>query len=101
MSTEYLPVRNLPVATFYYQGSHSHPVLREVLIVENNKKQLTGYELREGNNVRNIDDAPVKTFLRSKIATRKQCRKESVVRRVCTKRLNESTLTRNSLKTIL
>jgi hypothetical protein len=101
MSTTYQPVRNLPVATFYYRGSHSHPVLRQVVVVENNKKQLTGYEIREGNIVRDIDDATVKTYLRSKIATRGQCRKESLVRNAAKKtQLAESTLTRSSMKSL-
>jgi hypothetical protein len=90
-------VRNLPVAKFYYKGTHSHPVRRTVLIFELDRNYITGYELREGNTVNDVDTAPIKTYLRSKIATRKQCRTDSTARKVATRRLNETTLTRTSL----
>ena len=65
--------RNLPVARFYYQGSHSHPVRRTVLITESTSRYLRGYELREGSEVRSFLDAPIKTFTRKKIAKIRQC----------------------------
>ena len=92
-------VRNLPVAKFYYKGTHSHPVRRTVLIFESDRNYITGYELREGHTTRDVDNAPIKTYSRSKIATRKDCRNDSVVRRVGKRRLNESTLVRTSLTT--
>ena len=68
-------VRNLPVAKFYYKGqSHSHPVRRTVLVCDSTRTHITGYEIREGNITRTVDDAPVKTYLRTRIATRKACR---------------------------
>lgn len=48
----YEPVTKLPVAKFYYQGNHSHPVRRTVLIVEETKDQFKGYEIREGRTTR-------------------------------------------------
>lgn len=69
------PVRSkLPVAKFYYKGkSHSHPVRRTILIIESDASYITGYELREGSEVRSFHKAPVKTFLKSKIAKVNQC----------------------------
>jgi len=91
-------VRNLPVAKFYYKGrSHTHPVRRTVLVSSQTTTHITGYELREGNNTRTIDDAPVKTYLRSKIATRKRCRSDSAMRNVSKNKLNETTLSRCGL----
>jgi len=65
--------RNQPVARFYYQGSHSHPVRRTVLITESTPRYIKGYELREGSTVRTFSQAPVKTYARSNIAKVGQC----------------------------
>lgn len=71
---EYKIVRNLPVARFYYQGSHSHPVRRTVLVTENQKGYIRGYELREGSIVRAATTkAPIKTYRKSRIACIGQC----------------------------
>ena len=68
-------VRNQPVADFYYKGqSHKCPVRRRILVTMQDSTHMTGYELREGNITRDIDSAPIKTFLKSKIAKRSQCR---------------------------
>jgi hypothetical protein len=61
-------VRNLPVAKFYYKGSHSHPVRRTVLLIECKQNYIRGYELREGRVVREYKNAPIKTYRRSRIA---------------------------------
>jgi hypothetical protein len=37
----YKPVARLPVAKFYYQGNHTHPVRRTVLIIEDTKESIT------------------------------------------------------------
>ena len=66
-------VRNLPVAKFYYQGSHSHPVRRTVLVVENGRNTLKGYELREGAETRSFAMAPIKAFSKNRIAKIGQC----------------------------
>ena len=69
-----LVVKN-PVAKFYYQGTHSHPVRRTVLVVEETKDTLKGYELREGNVVRKSSKAPVRVYSKSLIANSKNyCR---------------------------
>ncbi len=62
------PVRNLPVARFYYQGSHSHPVRRTIIVIESRRKYIRGYELREGKEIRSLKSAPIKTYRRSEIA---------------------------------
>jgi hypothetical protein len=64
----YEVVRNIPVARFYYKGTHSHPVRRTVLIIESKPTYLRGYELREGSTVRNLSEAPVKSYKKAKIA---------------------------------
>ena len=65
---DYPIVRNMPVADFYYPGTHSHPVRRKVLVIERTAKIVRGYELREGSKVRAWKDAPVKSYSRSKIS---------------------------------
>ena len=73
----YSITKTVPVARFYYQGSHSHPVKRTVLVIESNKDSLTGYELREGSTTRPFACAPIKTYNRCRIARSYQCRKDS------------------------
>jgi hypothetical protein len=71
---KYEIVRNLPVARFYYAGSHSHPIRRTVLVIENHRTYFKGYELREGNIVRTATTkAPVKTYSKKSIALIGQC----------------------------
>jgi len=64
--------RNQPVARFYYQGSHSHPVRRTILVIESTANLLTGYELREGSTVRQYRNAPIKSYRKDLIATEDQ-----------------------------
>lgn len=63
-------VSKLPLACFYYKGTHSHPIKRTVVIVEDSKDKITGYELREGKIVRNSKDASkcIKSYDKNKIA---------------------------------
>jgi len=68
MKEFYETVRERPIARFYYKGTHSHPVRRTVLIIENKPRFLRGYELREGSEVRSLNNAPVKTYTKSRIA---------------------------------
>jgi hypothetical protein len=56
------------VAKFYYKGNHSHPVRREVLVVNDSLNFLVGYELREGKEVRLSSKAPLKSYSKKKIA---------------------------------
>src|SRR5579859_5410932 len=74
---EYDIIKNQPVAKFFYKGTHSHPVKRTVFITENERDYIKGYEVREGTDVRDVDDAPVKTFRKDKIATTSQLRTDN------------------------
>lgn len=58
-----------PVARFYYQGSHTHPVRRTILVIEETSDKLVGYELREGTTVRDIPEAlkVVKSYRKDRI----------------------------------
>jgi len=65
---KYTLVTDGPVAKFYYKGSHTHPVRRTVLVIEETAKILVGYEIREGKEVRKVGDSPIKSFRKDKIA---------------------------------
>ena len=69
-SKVYEPVAKLPVAKFYYQGNHSHPVRRTVIVVEETKEQLSGYEIREGRVTRPLSEVGrcIKSYRKDKIA---------------------------------
>ena len=58
-----------PVARFYYQGAHSHPIRRTVLIIEETEDRITGYEFRAGNVVRTREEAleSIKTYRKDRI----------------------------------
>jgi hypothetical protein len=71
MQSTYDLVNRNPVARFYYKGNHSHPVRRTVLIVQSTPGYIKGYELREGSITRTMQNAPVKTFRKDRIATLK------------------------------
>ena len=71
---KYKLVNNYPVARFYYKGNHSHPVRRTVLVTESTDTFIRGYEVRTGDIIRQPNAAPVKTFLRRKIARVKNMR---------------------------
>jgi hypothetical protein len=61
-------VKNQPIARFFYKGqSHSHPVRRTVMIIKTSQLNITGYELREGENVRSKEDAPIKSYRKDRI----------------------------------
>lgn len=70
----YKLVNTHPVARFYYKGSHSHPIRRTVLIIENTENMIRGYEVREGKIIRSTSNAPVKSYSKSKIARFNQLR---------------------------
>lgn len=67
MKSSYPIVRNQPIAKFRYRGSHSKPVRRTVLLTEINRGTFTGYEVRDGNTVRDLGKAPIKSFSRDEI----------------------------------
>lgn len=68
----YEPVRHLPVAKFFYKGTHTHPIRRTILVIESTSRWIRGYELREGNITREFKDAPIKTYSRVRIAKNRQ-----------------------------
>lgn len=70
---DYPVSRNLPVWKFYYQGHHSHPVRRTILVHRVTQDKVYGYELREGTVTRSFKDAPMKSFKKSRIAKIRQC----------------------------
>lgn len=59
-----------PVARFYYKGTHTHPVRRTVVLIEETETTITGYELRCGKDTRTINDAlsEIKTYRKDRIA---------------------------------
>jgi len=94
---KYNLVENYPVARFWYKGTHTHPVRRTVLVTESTKTHLSGYELRDGNVVRQATNAPVKTYTRKKIAKGRnlRARQKSVIN------LSKTTLVRKSLMSLI
>jgi hypothetical protein len=73
-------ITNMPVAKFWYKGSHTHPVRRTVVLVEATKDYLKGFELREGKTVRALSRSPIKTYVRGKIAKAKSLRTNNPLR---------------------
>lgn len=99
---EYDIISDKPVARFYYQGqSHTHPVRRTVLIIEDHANHFVGYEMREGSQVRSFESAPVKTYRKDRIAKYGDyCRlRQSEENRM--KSPSESTLVRAGIGNIL
>lgn len=75
-------LETMPVAKFWYKGSHTHPVRRTVVLVEANKDFLKGFELREGKTIRSLSRSPIKTYDRNKIAKAKSLRTNNPLRRL-------------------
>ena len=63
-------VTKKPVARFYYKGTHTHPVRRTVLVIEDRDNMIIGYEIREGGVVRDIGEATktIKSYRKDRIA---------------------------------
>lgn len=59
-----------PVARFYYKGSHSHPIRRTVLVIEETDTMISGYEFRAGNEIRTREEAlsKVRSYRKDRIA---------------------------------
>jgi len=96
-------VRKLPVARFYYKGSHSHPIRRTVVLIKNETSAdiLVGYELREGKTVRQLSEAPVKSYRRNKIAKFGDYSRLRYSKLNKSKNLDDSTLVRTNLLNLL
>lgn len=92
----YEPVSRLPVAKFYYQGNHSHPVRRTVLVVEETKEQIRGYELREGNVSRPISEVgkKIKSYRKDRIARWNDYSRLKVAAKAKRKNVTSTTLER-------
>lgn len=56
-----------PVARFRYQGSHTHPVRRVVIVTRETPTLITGYELREGKILRGFSQAPIRSYRKDRI----------------------------------
>lgn len=97
---QYELVRTLPVARFYYQGNHTHPIRRTILVIESDRKYLKGYELRCGNKVRDREDAPIRTYTKSEITRFGDYSRIRNAKKNSGRALTESTLERSSLKTL-
>jgi len=99
----YQPINRLPVAKFYYKGNHSHPVRRTVLIIEENKENFIGYEIREGKNLRPINQVSkyIKTYKKNKIAKWGDYSKLISTAKTLKKKINQSTLERFPISGIL
>lgn len=66
-SMTYEVIRNRPVARFKYRGDHSKAVRRTVILTNVSRDLLTGYEVREGNELRSLEDGVIKSFRRDKM----------------------------------
>lgn len=66
----YEVVADMPVCKLFYQGHHSHPVRRTGLIIQETDDKFVVYELRNGDVVRDIDEAKghIKSYRKDKIA---------------------------------
>lgn len=91
-----------PVARFYYQGTHSHPVRRTVLVIENKSNVIVGYELREGSTVRTFAEArqSVKSYRKDRIARWGDYCRLRQSRKTSDKPSNETTLQRFSISSL-
>ena len=67
LDLEYPVIRNKPIAKFRYKGTHSKPVRRTVLITALERNVITGYEVREGNELRGAEDEVIKSFTKDEI----------------------------------
>lgn len=95
----YKIIRQHPIAKFFYKGqSHTHPVRRTVVIIENKPNYLIGYELREGAETRTLKNAPIKTYSKCKIAKIKELDSRRTLKAKASKKdLSKSTLSRLQL----
>jgi hypothetical protein len=95
---KYEIVRNMPIARFWYKGTHTHPVRRTILVVEQTREYIRGYELREGRIIRPAAKAPVKTYRRERIARGASLRTDSPIRKLYPQK---STLVRKTLLDVI
>jgi len=89
---EYDVIGTKPVAKFFYQGNHSHPVRRTVLLISEDKDRLTGYEIRAGKHLSSVRKAKVKTYLKERIAKIGDYSRIRCLRRYADKKDSDTTL---------
>lgn len=87
--------RESSIAKFFYKGSHSHPVRRTIMIIDDKENHIIGYELREGKSQRDISNAPIKSYRKDKIAKIKQVDKRRIIRKK-SKNIENTTLKKMS-----
>lgn len=103
-TTTYEPVARLPLARFFYQGAHSHPVRRTVIIIAETKETITGYELREGTEVRSTSEVVrnkmIKTYRKDNIPKWGDYSRLRMTTKTCLKDPEASTLERFPILTM-
>lgn len=82
------------VVTFKYQGSHSHPITRVVVIKEDTPTFYKGYEIQEGNIVRTKEEAKqtIRTYRKDRIAKYGDYSRLTKSKATQNKRPNQTTL---------
>ena len=67
LKLDYPILRNRPVAKFKYKGTHSKPIRRTVRLTSLERNVITGYEVREGNEIRDPDELVIKSFSKDEV----------------------------------
>jgi len=102
MTKQYKFVKENPIARFYYKGqSHDHPVRRTIIVTKEGKNHITGYEIREGRQVRLVSKAPIKTYRLDRIATYGQYSRLKMNKENYNRLDSETTLVRSSLEDLV
>jgi len=95
-------VSKKPVARFYYQGNHTHPIRRTVLVIEEDDTKLVGYEFRAGNVVRTREEALscIRTYKKDRIAKWGDYSRLRMTTKTFLKDPDKTTLERSSIVTM-
>lgn len=90
---------NKPLARFFYQGGHTHPVRRTVVLTSETKDTFTGYELREGGVTRTNKQALGfhKTYQKDEISRWGDCKRIQMSSNGWWRDPRSSTLERSSI----
>lgn len=91
-----------PVARFFYRGTHTHPIRRTVLVIQDMPDYLVGYEFREGSTVRSLEDARkhVKRYNKANIAKYGDYSRLRQTSHGFMRREDDTTLVRESIMTM-
>ena len=95
-------VQKKPVARFFYQGNHSHPVRRTILVIEEDDVKIVGYEFRCGKEVRTRDEALscIRTYRKDRIAKWGDYKRLRMTSKTYLKDPAKTTLERSSIVTM-